>query len=860
MKAAWKKKQILLGISNAYAHENRKRNIILETAMAFSIMSLFLLLSIVNGRIKADDMKRIRENGVLATAILENVSEAQYQDLEELSYVDEVGSIERFGIWYQDDHQAAVCSAVSKEDFERIFLPAYDNVTGRYPENYNEVMLSVRVLNNLGIEEPQIGMEVPIHIVPYDWLKTGTENVDMIFQLSGYYTDYIEDVEKLPKVFFAKEYAQQDFVHVIKDGVIISDKLWMNSAQIEKQLSLDMILKDEQNLFIMNEGASKTIRNMAGNVIFAIIGILLIIVSMNLFIYNIYSIAVNKKKQEYGLLKVIGAEPKQIREIFVYSELRILLSGCILGIILGCLAAKFILPQLLEKLYFAGYGKVSYEEFCSGKLLIVSMILCVTGEVFAMENCIRTVTKLPPIECSKYEEKIYVACIHNKRSTGFGILGIAWRNFTKNRVKMVVTIGSLFVGIEVFLLAVVISNGLDQTNRIMQEPDFEIGVTKEAVEYYLSLNEGNSLAELRGHQMVSQEILAEIMKLAGINSNTIKKCVGGFGTFNHKSEAMQPRIASWQHDSEIITDLTVQVVPDKWIGELETYVREKGYDTDLNILKNENGFVLLHDHELSVNQTAEADAIIGQKIEVTLFEEEGNTFELVCCGYLDFSQNGFPKLNMPWDGKNLNYIIISEKTMDSIKMKPEIYHISFDVRGKEEQEIKNKLQGILRNANQNSEIMNTYYLTAASDILAKEQNYISGVRVMMGGFSGILLLFAFVSYYHTLFTGYVSRKKELVIMRKIGMTVRQLMKMLVYEGLYYCMFTSILVLTLGSGILFISGKIMHHQVSYFTYQYPVICVLGTLFVMFLVSIFLPVCLYSGGARTESLRISSSSRE
>lgn len=131
----------------------------------------------------------------------------------------------------------------------------------------------------------------------------------------------------------------------------------MNSAQIEKQINSDIVLEDNQNLLIINEGAAITIRSMVGNCIFALFGIVLIILSMNLFIYNIFSISVSKEKQEYGLLKVIGAEPKQIREIFLFSALKILLSGCILGILFGSLAVKLILPPLLEKNVSCGKWK-----------------------------------------------------------------------------------------------------------------------------------------------------------------------------------------------------------------------------------------------------------------------------------------------------------------------------------------------------------------------------------------------------------------------------------------------------------------------------------------------------------------------
>ena len=235
---------------------------------------------------------------------------------------------------------------------------------------------------------------------------------------------------------------------------------------------------------------------------------------------------------------------------------------------------------------------------------------------------------------------------------------------------------------------------------------------------------------------------------------------------------------------------------------------------------------------------------IGQNLSGILFEEDANMFELTCCGYLDFSENGFPKLNMPWEGKNLNYIIISNKTMDTLEMKPVIYNVIFDVNEKDEQAVKNQIQGILRDANQNAEFNNTYYVTAASDMLAREQSYISAIKITMGGFSGILMLFAFVSYYNTLLSGYAARKKEFTIMRNIGMTLKQLKQMLIYEGAFYCIFTAGLVLTLGNAIMGIVGVLLHNRISYFTFRYPVFYLIIALMGLGLVSVMLPLFLYS----------------
>lgn len=149
---------------------------------------------------------------------------------------------------------------------------------------------------------------------------------------------------------------------------------------------------------------------------------------------------------------------------------------------------------------------------------------------------------------------------------------------------------------------------------------------------------------------------------------------------------------------------------------------------------------------------------------------------MVCSGYLDIKKNGFPTLNMPWGGSNLNYIIISKHTMESLKITPVTYNITFDVNKEEEPKIKNIIQNVLVEANQNSDILNTYYMIANSDLLAKEQSYIFATNIVMETFSGILIVFAVIGFCNTIITEGIARRKEYVIMRSIGMTKRELKK------------------------------------------------------------------------------------
>ena len=88
-----------------------------------------------------------------------------------------------------------------------------------------------------------------------------------------------------------------------------------------------------------------------------------------------------------------------------------------------------------------------------------------------------------------------------------------------------------------------------------------------------------------------------------------------------------------------------------------------------------------------------------------------------------------------------------------------------------------------------------------------------------------------VNYFNIMFTGIVGRKKELEIMRKIGMTRRQERKLLLLEGSYYVLLVAGLAASVGSIILKGINVYMRKQLSYFTFHYPAGWIIGSIIIL-----------------------------
>lgn len=104
----------------------------------------------------------------------------------------------------------------------------------------------------------------------------------------------------------------------------------------------------------------------------------------------------------------------------------------------------------------------------------------------------------------------------------------------------------------------------------------------------------------------------------------------------------------------------------------------------------------------------------------------------------------------------------------------------------------------------------------------------------------IIAVIGFINLINTMITSIVTRKRELGILQAIGLSDRQLVKMLAGEGMFFIAGTVILSVTLGNllgYLIFLWGKRTHFM-SVSTYHYPVRETVGLLAVLILGQLFI----------------------
>lgn len=147
-------------------------------------------------------------------------------------------------------------------------------------------------------------------------------------------------------------------------------------------------------------------------------------------------------------------------------------------------------------------------------------------------------------------------------------------------------------------------------------------------------------------------------------------------------------------------------------------------------------------------------------------------------------------------------------------------------------------------------------LKIKSEMIENFSSSMLAMNVIGGGISFVLIFIGIINFINVMLTGVFIRKNELAVMESVGMTKKQIKKMLVLEGGYYGIVTLALILTIGNVIIKTIANMARQMADYAVDYYPVVLLAITAVVIMAVCIIVPVVLYRAISKesiTERLR-------
>lgn len=138
-------------------------------------------------------------------------------------------------------------------------------------------------------------------------------------------------------------------------------------------------------------------------------------------------------------------------------------------------------------------------------------------------------------------------------------------------------------------------------------------------------------------------------------------------------------------------------------------------------------------------------------------------------------------------------LYISQTALKELFPQYRVFRVAFDTDGQHDESILQELKQITA-SQANIDIISRY------ERREEMQEYLITAKVLGTGLSVILLLVGVMNFVNTMVVNVNTRRYELAVLESIGMTKRQIKRMLFMEGFYYWGVSLSLAVTIGTAI------------------------------------------------------------
>lgn len=684
---------------------------------------------------------------------------------------------------------------------------------GQLPQKENDIVVSKGILEALG-QNGKIGdtITVPYQILKDDGLDY-TKEKD--FRICGFLADNESSKEQ-------KQYTSLVSEAFLKAEIPVEQVKYRFLLQVNGQKGnttadyTETIQNIARQFGISEDDMNINKEYLAANyvdpaTIPVIVGIMLIVVLAGIItIYSVYYVSMNQRVREFGKLKAIGATKRQLRQIVLREGMGVALFAIPIGLLIGTVAVKVVLLQFVEHakdsnvLITEAYKVVAKGEvqlyYWWIYLLAIAVTLCTV--YLSLMKPMRMAAKVSEIEAMRYQGGSKRQKSSRKGYQFLNIGRLTKRNLAENKKKSTITIVSMAVtGIFVMMVATVLScaNPMESAKSSIVgqyeiSPIVESG-NKEHPEY--------EWAEVQKNNPLNEGLKQQIEELDGVERVDVFTAL---------------KVSGGPFEEKIGTEF-INGVPEEYAEELKKGITEG--NVTYEELKSGDKVILdralLHWYpdikvgdKLKLN-IHDGDNTFQKEIEVAAIGEYGTGLTNYNC--LIMAKEGAEKLTI--NNSSSYFQVIADKDYDEA--------------------LEASLQAIVDGSGRLQ--MRTW-----KNEYDTWENAIQMTKGACYAFIIILAAISIMNLINTMINSVHVRKKELGMMQAIGMSDRQLMKMLQLEGIFYTVGTLIISIGVGSLAgypLFLYAK-RTGMFDISTYHYPVTAAIIIILTLFVIQMLLAI--------------------
>lgn len=665
-------------------------------------------------------------------------------------------------------------------------------IKGRFPEDNNEIVMDKKALEAMNAStelNSSLGFKIKKKYKDSEG-NSKFYTVDKTFKLVG--------ITKKPKEFYDAIYEIEAFTYGNdeKDNIIPEGTITYNSLLSLKSGWKDVRGQAENLMMKHNLGKNSYLPNVP--LVQKLMDVeidsentnayksqALIMITSVIFVFNIFNITLNETIKEMGLLRLVGSSKKNIRLIIIYQALIIMAVGIFMGLIIGI-----------------GYSYVGinisdpslYKEASIKPLLYISSksIMCaiIPGVLSVIVSCIVPIIKvsrISPVGAIKKTDKLkgsnrsYKLNKFLSKTFGFyGFMGL--KNIGRNKIRAFISMVSIALGGYVFITTFSSMQG-EVTNKIEHMQNL----------YDIEMQFFGEVSDIENLKF-TQNNINEIKNIKGVkNIDAIQRV---YGEFEFKKNDINKEFVKYNgiQEKDIMEyDTTLTFYEDKYINnKLKSFVEEgnvydigKVTDGYQNVAVYNYFYDIVKDNTIKkVLTNMKVGDIIKIKIPITendktvYKESEVRVSTILKPDWIALGDGNFSPTFKIFASNNDSKALTGEKKYTKLGIN--LQHPYDKTTNKEIEKISNNIP-----------------LSKFKDKLSfyeMQKNSIEKYNKSQLSIIVLVLIIAGINIYCTIRTNLIIRKKEISTLRAIGLSMKNMRKMIMYEALAYAILSFMITL------------------------------------------------------------------
>lgn len=804
--------------------QNKTRSVLTVLGITISVVMLTVIFTCATSFAHYYGERAINTNGnwhffvktgyesakkyLLSDSSLKDIGFEKDLSTEEQSYkiYSDKANYLRTGTIYQGDAQYIKDTVTCKYD-------------GALPKSDNEIMVEQSLIKNNGLEL-KIGDEIKIAvgsrlkgdfvILPikgnYQFGERFEKEKDETFKVVGILHDNeptergaiirgMSDLKSKNLVAYGKIKKITPFSYIKINGIY--DKFGFTKKKREFNVGENTGFLNSRLAFSIDKNDLPQVLKLTaiGIVVFAVI-----FVSSFAMIYNSFALSVGEQIKYLGMLSSVGATRKQKKKTLYFEGAILGGIGIILGIVLGLLATFISQSAMNAKIVsiMEGYNNnIKYSTHISLWVLCLIVILAALTVFVSIISPVQKAARITAIDAIrktdeiKRKGKIRTPFIITKL---FGFEGdIAFKNLRRNGRKSRTIIACICICAVLFLSC----NYFCETFKEASNLDYEIPYQ---LMYQYSAESKAQLEKARNYLKTNKRV----KRFYSIWEDWYSILRGDINPYDNS----RLYDMSFQNESIFVDKYKFIATQDI------TYTAHLIDDEDFNALCKKNGIdykkyyspdkdgsiktIVINGidrndepifnnnllgktigcYDIDSEKTERENKLDEDGNQVYFYYKTGCTSIYKFCDFIKYDKDN-PICNLESDGVAF---YAPKSVYDKLYNDDDDFYFDYGIETDEPYKVEKELNDYLSENEADGDVYNIYYWTM------KEKSIISAVQFLSYAFILLITLITVFNIINTMTAQIAGRKKELAMLKSVGMTPKEFKKMLIFESMFYGLF------------------------------------------------------------------------